>query len=308
MVLSRTTMIVRAALTFLLAPLFSLHVLADDGDIIGSLERYRVSSVDRFVDVSTMFRIGYVNLLAANPGINPWLPGAGTEILLPAKHILPDAPRAGIVLNLAELRLYFFPIDGGKPQSYAIGIGQEGWNTPMGETTTTGKRKDPTWTPPASIRAERPDLPTVVESGPDNPLGSHAIYLAWPSYLIHGTNIPAGVGRLVSHGCIRMFPEDIAVLFPQIIKGMKVTVLDQPVKVGWDQGELYLEVHPTAKQHDNVEYREPLTPDPLPSLMDLVLSAAGKESSRIDIRRVYQIAKERTGVPIKITVQSKDLD
>lgn len=302
MALSRKRTMWRAALAILAAPLFSVPAAAGDGDVIGSLERYRVTAADRFIDVATLFHIGYVELLAANPGINPWIPGGGTEILLPSQHVLPDAPREGIVLNLADLRLYYFPPDGGAVQSYAIGIGQAGWSTPLGETTVTWKRTDPPWTPPASIRAERPELPEVVPPGPDNPLGAHAIYLAWPAYLIHGTNIPAGVGRRVSHGCIRMFPEDVATLFPQMTRGTRVTVVDQPVKIGWLDGELYLEVHPTLKQHDNVEYREPLTPDRLPVVMDMVRAAAGADVARVDIGLVKQMAKDRTGVPARITV------
>ena len=289
-------------LAVLATPLFVVSVVAEDGDLIGSPEWYQVSSTDRLMDVATLFHIGYVELLAANPGINPWIPGGGTEILLPAQHILPNAPREGVVLNLADLRLYYFPSDGGAAQSYAIGVGRAGWSTPMGETTVSRKRTDPTWTPPASVRAERPELPAVVPAGPENPLGAHAIYLAWPAYLIHGTNIPAGVGRRVSHGCIRMFPGDIAVLFPQVENGTKVLVVDQPIKVGWLGGELYLEVHPTAKQHDNVEYREDLTPDPLPVLMDIVRAAAGADMERVDINHVYQMARDRTGVPARITV------
>ena len=292
----------KMTLAFFSASFLSTSAFADESDLIGSLEYYRVSSSDRFVDVATMFHIGYVNLLAANPGINPWIPGAGTKILLPALHVLPDAPREGIVLNLAELRLYFFPPNGMPIQSYAIGIGQDGWDTPMGEATVTSKQKNPTWTPPESIRLQRPDLPRVVAPGEDNPLGNHAIYLDWPSYLIHGTNIPAGVGRRVSHGCIRMFPHDIAVLFPQVQNGTKVLVIDQPIKLGWLNGELYLEVHPTSKQHDNIEYREPLTFDPLPNVMDLVITAAGSNISRIDVRKVHQVSKDRTGIPVQISV------
>lgn len=289
-------------LAVLAVPLFVVSVAAEDGDLIGSPEWYQVSSTDRLMDVATLFHIGYVELLAANPGINPWIPGGGTAILLPAQHVLPNAPREGVVLNLADLRLYYFPSDGGTAQSYAIGVGRAGWSTPMGETTVSWKRTDPTWTPPASVRAERPELPAVVPAGPENPLGAHAIYLAWPAYLIHGTNIPAGVGRRVSHGCIRMFPDDIAVLFPQVDNGTKVTIVDQPIKVGWLDGELYLEVHPTAIQHDNIEYREELTPDPLPVLMDIVRAAAGADMERVDINHVYQMARDRTGVPARITV------
>lgn len=284
------------------APFFAAPALADD-DVVGEVILYRIAPTDTFRELATQFHVGYVELLAANPGINPWLLGPGTEIVLPSAHVLPDVPREGIVVNLPEMRLYFFPPDDGAVQSYAIGIGEEGWETPTGATTVRGKNTDPVWYPPASIRAERPELPAVMPPGPDNPLGRHAIYLAWPSYLIHGTNTPAGVGRRVSHGCIRMYPEDIARLFPQVPRGMPVRVVDQPVKLGWLNGELWLEVHPTVAQALSIEYRRDIVSDALPPVLDMVRAAAGDELARVDLRSVYQAAKERTGVPVQITVQ-----
>ncbi len=271
-------------------------------DLIGATERYRVTEADTFAGLAQLFRVGYVELLAANPGINPWLPGGGTEIVLPVAQVLPDAPRQGIVINLPELRLYFFPSDGGPVQSYALGIGRQGWSTPLGATTVRGKRSDPTWTPPASIRAENPNLPAVVPAGPDNPLGAHAIDLGWDAYLIHGTNRPAGVGRRVSHGCIRMYPEDVAYLFSQVVAGTIVTVVDQPVKVGWRNGELFLEIHPTLSQVDALEMTGAFGPGGLPDVMELVRAAAGDDLSRVDIRKVWRIALDRTGVPQQITI------
>ena len=292
------------ALTLLCAaPFFAAPASAGGaGDVIGETIVYRVSTADTFRDLATQFHVGYVELLAANPGVNPWLPGPGTEIMLPSAHVLPDVPREGLVLNLSEMRLYFFPPDGSEVQSYAIGIGEEGWETPMGATTVSRKGTDPAWYPPASIRAERPELPAVVPPGPDNPLGRHAIYLGWPAYLIHGTNNPAGVGRRVSHGCIRMYPEDIARLFPQVAPGTTVRVVDQPVKLGWQDGELWIEVHPTVAQVLSIEYRQEVVPDALPPVLDMVRAAAGDELARVDLRSVYQAAKDRTGVPVRITV------
>ena len=291
----------------IVAPLLALPAVGAD-DVVGSLVRYRVTAADRFVDLAVQFHIGYVELLAANPGVNPWVPEPGGEILMPALHVLPDAPREGIVINLAEMRLYFFPPHGGEVQTYAIGIGQEGWNTPLGKTTVARKRADPSWTPPRSIRAERPGLPDVVPPGPDNPLGTHAVYLDWPAYLIHGTNMPAGVGRRISHGCIRMYPADIVTLYPQVPVGTPVAVVDQPVKVGWLDNDLYLEVHPTVAQHISIEYRESPPPDPLPDLMQRVREVAGDAMAVVDIRRVYQAAKDRSGVPVRIAALAPDAD
>lgn len=165
------------------------------------------------------------------------------------------------------------------------------------------KAANPTWTPPASIRAEYPWLPRVVPAGPDNPLGAHAIYLGWPSYLIHGTNVPAVVGRRTSHGCIRMYPADIARLFAQVKSGMRVTVVNQPVKAGWHDGELYLEVHPTINQIDELELSRTFIKDALPDVVAIVRAAAGEaDMRRVDMRRLYQMAMDRTGVPQRIMV------
>ena len=272
-----------------------------DNDLIGATIHYRAVTADTFVGIAEKFHLGYVELIEANPGVNPWVPD-GKLLVLPAAQILPDAPRQGIVINLAELRLYFYPADGGPVQSYALGVGREGWATPLGETTVRGKRKDPTWTPPASIRAEDPTLPAVVPAGPDNPLGAHAIYLGWDGYLIHGTNRPAGVGRRVSHGCIRMYAQDVDDLFRQVAAGTPVNVVDQPVKAGWRHGELFLEIHPTLAQVDALELHGDFGPGELPDVMALVRAAAGDDLARVDIRKVWRAALDRTGIPRQITV------
>lgn len=274
--------------------------------LIGEIVRYRVSAADTFSALAPELHVGYVELLAANPGINPWLPGGGTEIVLPTAHILPDAPHEGIVINLAELRLYFFPADGAPTQTYALGIGRAGWETPLGRTTVRGKTTNPGWTPPASLRAENPALPAYVPPGPNNPLGAHAIYLGWDAYLIHGTNLPKGVGRRVSHGCIRMYPPDVALLYDQVGRNTPVTVVDQPAKAAWHDGDLYLEVHPTLAQINSVEIRETPVDDPLPvDIQAFIEEAAGDQMYRVDRHHVGEIARQRTGIPIRVTVPSK---
>ena len=270
-------------------------------DLIGTTIRYRAVTSDTFVSIAKKFHLGYVELIEANPGVNPWVPD-GEVLVLPDAQILPDAPRQGIVINLAELRLFFYPANGKPVQSYALGIGRDGWATPLGETTVRGKRENPTWTPPASIRAEDPTLPRVVPAGPENPLGAHAIYLGWDAYLIHGTNRPAGVGRRVSHGCIRMYAQDVDDLFRQVAVGTAVNVVDQPVKVGWRHGELFLEIHPTMAQVDALEMDGEFGPGILPDVMGLVRAAAGDDMARVDIRKVWRAALDRNGVPQKITV------
>ncbi len=199
--------------------------------------------------------MGYEEIIAANPGVDPWLPGAGKEILIPSRYILPDAPRAGVVVNLPEHRLYYYPPvkQGERPvvRTYPISTGKMDWKTPLGMTRIVSKQTKPNWYPPQSVLAEheaqrRPPLPKVVPPGPDNPLGEHVLRLAMPggAYLIHGTNRPAGVGMQVTHGCIRMFPEDIAELYGLVPVNTKVNLIDQPTKVGWLRGTLYIERHP----------------------------------------------------------------
>ena len=173
---------------------------------------------DTLPDIARRFNLGYEEIARANPGVDPWVPGEGREIVLPTQFVLPAAPREGLVINLAQLRVFYFPkVKEGEPQTvitHPIGIGKVGWQTPEGTTKVTGKRKNPTWFPPASVRKEHKEagdpLPSKVPPGPDNPLGAHMMTLGWPSYLIHGTNKPYGVGLRSSHGCIRFYPEDIA--------------------------------------------------------------------------------------------------
>jgi L,D-transpeptidase ErfK/SrfK len=272
--------------------------------IIGEQDSYVVRDGDTLLDIAIANDLGYVEIVLANPGVDSWLPRPGQTLTLPTAHLVPEADHKGIVINLTELRLYYFPPDGSPPRTYPIGIGRLGRETPTGRTRLVKKRENPTWIPPASVREERPELPAVVPPGPDNPLGSHALNLAWPSYAIHGTNRPYGVGRRVSHGCIRMYPRDIAELFAQVEVGLPVTVVDQPVKVGLVQGELYLEVHPTAIQADALEATGKLTPYDPPDVRLSVLTAAEGLLDRLDWPLIRQVAQERRGIPVKITRSS----
>lgn len=273
---------------------------AERNDIIGELRTHAAQWEDMFVDLMRNNDVGYNELVAANPGIDPWVPGVGTSILLPTAHILPDAPRRGIVINLPEMRMYYFGPNG-EVVSHAIGIGEEGWSTPKGSTSIVRKQANPAWYPPASIRAEKPELPSMVPAGPDNPLGEYAMYLGWNAFLVHGTNKPDGVGRRSSHGCIRMYPEGIADMFRRIAIGTPVTAVDQPIKLGWRGGELYLEVHHTMANANALEAGDTFEPEPLPDLRQRVTKAAGDQASRVDWALVEQIGAQRLGVPIRIT-------
>jgi len=227
-----------------------------DGEppVFGTVEHVQTVFQDTLPDLARFNSLGYEEIIRANPGIDPWLPGVGTPITIPGQRILPPGPREGIVVNLPEHRLYYFPKrKKSGPQrviTYPVSIGKMDWHTPLGETQIIAKIKKPSWRPPESVRKEHEErgdpLPSIVPAGPDNPLGEYAMRLDIKpgSYMIHGTNNPIAVGMAVTHGCIRMYPEDIAALFGQVPVGTKVRLINEPVKVAFVDGELLLEVHP----------------------------------------------------------------
>jgi L,D-transpeptidase ErfK/SrfK len=221
-------------------------------------------------------------------------------------HVIPNAPRQGIVINLAELRLYYF-VPGKPPRSFPLGIGREGKETPLGRTTVLRKRAHPVWIPTRSEREEDPELPALVEPGPDNPMGDYALYLGWSGYAIHATNKPYSIGRRDSHGCIRMYPEDVEVLFREVTIGTSVTVVDQPAKLGWSAGELYLEIHPGQDEADAIEMAGRPGESILQDVDDLVAHAAGFELARIDWYEVHRAALERSGMAVRITRPARPL-
>jgi L,D-transpeptidase ErfK/SrfK len=273
---------------------------ADDGSL-RETTTYRTAYEDTLLDVARRFDLGYVEMVAANPGTDPWVPGEGTDVILPTVHLMPDGGTEGIVINLADMRLYHFPGGAAPAQSYPIGIGRDGLTTPIGTTEVVRKKVGPSWRPTARMKAEDPELPDVVPAGPDNPLGSRAMYLGWPQYLVHGTNKPWGIGRRVSSGCIRMYPEDVEELFEKVAIGTKVTVVDEPIKIGWIDGELYLEAHPDQAQSDQIEAYGSFEPNLPRAVVDRVLARAESDAHRLDWSRIRQAAIERRGYPIRIT-------
>ena len=268
-----------------------------DGDIIGSLQQYKVKEVDNLYAIARHFDIGIVELLAANPGVDVWEPKADTNLTITTSHVLPSVPHEGIVLNLSELRLFYF-VDKQTVLTFPIGIGREGWQTPRGITKILRKRIHPIWTPPVSIRAVEPNLPESIPPGPDNPLGNYALDTGWRGVLIHGTNRPYGVGKRSSHGCIRLYPEDIEALFTVVKVGTSVTVIDMPYKLGWQGDTLFLEVTPTQNQADAIaEYRRP-HPIDRPETYDAIRAAAG--DATIDWYNVDRTITEHSGIPVAI--------
>src|SRR6266403_6375031 len=220
-------------------------------DIVGLVQKTVVGKEDTLPDIARRFDVGYEEMITANPGVDPWLPGAGREVIVPTQFILPTAPHEGVVVNVAQMRIFYYPPHKkDEPQivfTHPIGIGKVGWKTPEGTTKIVSRQKDPIWVVPKSVRAEHAEdgeqLPAQVPAGPDNPLGQYMFRLGWPSYLIHGTNKPYGVGMRSSHGCMRLYPEDIAVFFDLIPIGTKVTVVNQPYLFGSSDGALYLQAY-----------------------------------------------------------------
>jgi L,D-transpeptidase ErfK/SrfK len=231
------------------------YTLANPDDtVVGEDQSVETIYEDTLYDLAAKYSLGSEELIRVNPGVDPWLPGAGKTLVVPGRHILPPAPHVGIVVNLPEHRLYYYPKHKrGEPIeviTYPVSIGKMDWRTPLGVTYVIQKQKDPVWIPPESVRKEHAaagdPLPGRVEPGPDNPLGAYAMRLAVGkgTYLIHGTNNPIAVGLAVTHGCIRMYPDDVAELFGLIPVGTPVRLINEPVKVAWVDGKLLLEAHP----------------------------------------------------------------
>ncbi|MEN9526532.1 MAG: hypothetical protein RLY56_483 [Pseudomonadota bacterium] len=280
----------------------------EGSDLIGTVQVTRAEHDDTFVDLARRFNVGYEELVRSNPGVDPWLPGEGREIVLPTQHLLPNAPREGVVINLAAMRLFYFPkvVKGESPIVYTfpIGIGRVGWATPVGSTRITRMAKNPSWRPGPGVRREHREngeiLPAVVPAGPDNPLGTRAMYLGWAGYLIHGTNKPAGVGLRSSHGCIRMFPEDVEFLYDLVGSGTKVTVVNQPFVFGWHQGQLMLQAFDVLEDDPRnwKTARQKLLTRALAARLEKRLKAQGDS---IDWTAVSRVSHEPRGVPLAVS-------
>lgn len=224
-------------------------------DVVGTVQVTKARAEDTLSDIARRFNVGYEEIVDANPGVDPWVPGAGTDIVIPTEFVLPDADRQGIVINLAAMRLFYFPkAKPGEPQqviTHPIGIGRVGWRTPEGTTRVVSKTAAPAWIPTAAIRKEHAadgdPLPKVVPPGPDNPMGTHVLRLGWPEYAIHGTDKPPSIGLRGTHGCLRLYPEDIVGMYDAVPVGTPVTVVNQPILVGWRGGTLVMQTYPTLE-------------------------------------------------------------
>jgi len=260
------------------------------------------SLADTLSDLARAYGLGYDELVAANPGVDPWLPGEKTPVLLPTQYVLPDVPREGIVLNIATKRLFYFPaVPEGQAaivKTYPIGIGRVGWETPLGTTTVTAKAKDPHWYVPLSVRQEYAELgnplPSVIPPGPDNPLGHRVLKLEMPGYLIHGTNQPYGVGMRISHGCVRLYPENIEYLYELVDIGESVNIINEPFLMGRIDGEWYLESHTPLE--DDVTSPE----ERLENLLERSNGETDTGFSDDDLDHARLIASNANGIPSRL--------
>lgn len=274
-------------------------------DLVGWQGTVRARHEDTLADIARQFQLGHEEIRLANPGVDFWLPGEGADVVIPARFVLPRAERRGIVLNVPEMRLYYFrpPTRKGEPVdtvvTYPISIGRMDWSTPLGRTRVASKASNPSWRPPDSIRAEAAargePLPDFIPPGPDNPLGAYALRLGLPTYLIHGTNRPYGVGMRVTHGCIRMYPEDIEQFYPEVAVGTPVEIVNQPVKVGWLGDTLFVEVHPPLEEYGT-------TPEELRSeALRLAQEAEARRPVELLGRELLRAVEEQRGIPVAIS-------
>jgi L,D-transpeptidase ErfK/SrfK len=309
----------------------AIYDLPPEGhDVIGEVSTIVSTYDDTLVDIARRHGLGYQDIVRANPTVNVWVPGEGTQIVLPNRFVLPPGQRTGLILNLAEYRMYYFPEpkagETAKVHTYPMSIGRMDWETPLGRTQIVAMAKNPAWYPPQSVRdehaADGDPLPRIVPPGPENPLGTRALRLGLPGYLIHGTNRPAGVGMRVSHGCIRMFPEDVEFLFDRIPVKTSVRIIDVPVKIGWDGEELVAEIHQllevpqrlpdeTAEQIDvldaDVELPdvESLSKDPLTYVTEQFIAATAERAGQLDWDIIEALVERSDGIPEAVGISIK---
>ena len=289
--------------------------LSENDDVLGVVQLTKVGKEDTLPDIARRFNIGYEEILRSNPGVDPWLPGVGRQVVVPTQFVLPNAPREGVVINLAAMRIYYFPKHKrDEPQlvyTHPIGVGKVGWRTPEGVTKIVAREENPTWRPGAGVRKEHAEnddpVPAVVPPGPDNPLGKYKFTLGWPEYLIHGTNKPYGVGLRSSHGCIRLYPEDIARFYEAIPLGTQVRVVNQPLLWGWHDGRLYLQAY-TVFEDDSRNWSKAQKTLLLKSLSPRLQKLLKEASTEIDWEAVALVAQKPRGLAVPVSVTAGSVD
>ena len=288
-----------------LDPIDASHFVLESTEqmVIGETQIVFAKEENTFSDLAREYGLGYDELVDANPAVDPWLPGEGTMVVLPTQYVLPDVPREGIILNIASKRLFYFPpAEEGQAQTvmtFPIGIGRVGWQTPLGSSAVISKARDPSWYVPASVRKEHEELgdplPAVVPPGPDNPLGRHVLKLDIPGYLIHGTNQPYGVGMRVSHGCVRLYPENIEYLYDLVGIGVPVHIINEPYLAGMKGGQLFFESHlPLEDDAVSVENR-------LVTALGKVEGLASEQNVSFDLDALREATAQNLGVPVVLS-------
>ena len=274
-------------------------------NVVGELRYTLVARGDSLLDIARAFDVGHDEILLSNPLLNRWVPKVGAEVMIPSLYVLPAGERKGIVLNLAELRLYFFPPGKQVVHTFPVSIGDYDWSTPQGTTRVVSKQVNPPWYPPKSIREEHAEdgeeLPLMVPGGdPDNPLGEFALKLGLPGYLIHSTDQRRsfGIGMRVSHGCIRLYPEDMERLFSMVPVGTPVRIIDQSVKAGILNDQVFLEMHQALIEDGDPTVGRPSVDEVLERLRPYQ-----REGFDINPDTVDEMWRRSDGVPMAVTSQ-----
>ena len=276
----------------LLAHAASYEMPRTGNDMVGATTTLLLKYEDTLAAIAERYGVGYRELVDANPDVDPWLPGEGTRIRMPTAYLLPTV-REGVVINVAEYRLYYFSPDGARVVTFPVGIGRMEFPTPLVRTRVTTRIENPSWTPTEAARREHAEmgdpLPPVVPPGPRNPLGHLAMQLALPGYFIHGTNKPFGVGQMVSHGCVRLYPGHIETLVELVPNGTSVAIVNEPYKVGWSNGQLYAEVHKNL-----------YGPMRQAELVQMIVAATATQKVDVDWDLVERLESSLTGVPVRL--------
>jgi L,D-transpeptidase ErfK/SrfK len=263
--------------------------------VVGRVQQYRIAPKDTLLDVARNAGLGFQEIKDANRDVDEWIPPAGRDVVVPTRWILPHAPQRGIVVNIPEMRMYMFPSHT-RPgeevtvRTWAVAIGSDATPSPVGSFTVTAKDKNPTWYVPESIYRTMEHPRRVVPPGPDNPMGEYRIRLSRGLYSIHGTDTPWAIGRETTHGCLRLYPEDIGELYTLIRPSMRGELVYQPVKVGEADGRLYVEVHDDVyRRVGNLEHEA------------FRVVHAAHVDARVDPDRLRAAVRERLGIPVDVT-------
>lgn len=269
----------------------------ENQSLIGQIQHTSVGSTEKAAEIAHQYDIGYNAIEYANPTLNMAKNlSYGTNLQIPTKHLLPNQPRRGIVVNLPEMRMYYYV--GDRVYTYPIGIGKIGKTIPITRTSITRKTKDPIWIPPEDIREFNMEqgivLPRVMPAGPDNPLGPYAIYMKLPTFLMHSTIFPESIGKRASFGCIRMYESDIKEFFPSVSGGIPVAIINSPTKIGWENDKLYLESHVPLEEHGEAYDAS------LPGMVHIIANASKNQATLVDWQLVSYMAKARDGIPHEI--------